>query len=87
MASEQDIASAALRAAARPQSLAGRISKAIVNFVKRKPLGAVGGFIILVMILLAALFPVETGAASWRMFIPDNSGPTTCRGFAARASR
>jgi peptide/nickel transport system permease protein len=60
MATEQDIQSAALRASARPQTIIGRTIGSIVNFVKKKPLGAIGGFIILIMIALALLFPLIT---------------------------
>ena len=60
MATEQDIASAAIRAATKPSTFTGRIWKSTVNFVKRKPLGAAGALIILVMIGLAVLFPIIT---------------------------
>ena len=60
MATEQDIASAAIRAATRPNTLLGRIWRSSINFIKRKPLGAAGAFIIVFMIALAVLFPFIT---------------------------
>ena len=60
MATEQDIQSATLRAANRPQTFVGRVAGSLATFVKKKPLGAMGAIIILIMIALALLFPLIT---------------------------
>ena len=71
MASEQDIQSAAIRAATRPSTLSGRIYKGITNFIKRKPLGAVGAGIILVMIVLALAADIITSNDPLKMHFRD----------------
>ena len=45
----------------RQTALAPRVLKSIRNFIVRKPLGAVGAFIILIMVVLAILAPVIAG--------------------------
>ena len=71
MASEQDIQSAAIMAATRPSTLSGRIYKGITNFIKRKPLGAVGAGIILVMIVLALAAAIITSNDPLKMHFRD----------------
>jgi peptide/nickel transport system permease protein len=71
MATEQDVQSAALRSAGRPQSLVGRIFKSVITFIKRKPLGAVGGGIIVIMVSIALLAPIITFNDPLKMHFRD----------------